>query len=162
MVRWLLVITTLGVGVRALWMGELYGAFFCASGVLLAIGHFLYGSVRASFSALRAGNLTRAHKLWKRTPTRFLTAESRAYYCWIAAALAEARGNLDDAKSELRKAIELPLRTKNDKTLALATLAAIHQKLGENDEARSRIEEVEALGPSARLVPLLDALRAKL
>lgn len=162
LVRWLLVFTTLGVGVHALLAGHLYGAFFCASGALLAIGHFLYGSVRASFAALRAGNLTRAHKLWKKTPTRFLTDESRAYHSWIAAALAEARGDLDEAKSQLREAIALPLRTKNDRTLAIATLAAIHEKLGENDDARKRIDEVEALGPSPRLVPLLDALRAKL
>lgn len=162
MVRWLLVFTTLGFGIHALVAGRIYGAFFCASGVLLALGHFLYGSVRASFAALRGGNLARAHKLWERTPTRFLTAESRAYHAWIAAALAEARGDLGAAKDELSRAIALPLRTKNDKTLALATLAAIHEKLGENDEARARIAEVDALGPSARLAPLLDALRAKL
>lgn len=162
MVRWLLVFATLGFGIHALLAGQLHGVFFCASGVLLAIGHFLYGSVRAAFAALRAGNLKRAHKLHARTPTRFLTKESRAYYAWTAAALAEARGDLAEAKAELVKAIALPLRTKNDKTLALATLAAIHEKLGEKDLALSRIADVEALGPSDRLAPLLDALRAKL
>lgn len=160
--RWLLVFSTLGFGIHALLAGQLHGVFFCASGVLLAIGHFLYGSVRASFAALRAGNLERAHKLHARTPTRFLTAESRAYYAWTAAALAEARGDLAEAKIQLAQAIGLPLRTKNDSMLAVATLAAIHQKLGETDEALARIEEVEAMGPSERLAPLLNALREKL
>lgn len=162
MVRWLLVFTTLGFGIHALVAGRMYGVFFCASGVMLAAGHFLYGSVRASFAALRGGNLQRAHKLWERTPTRFLTAETRTYYWWIAAALAEARGDLETAKSELQKAVDLPFRTKNDKTLALATLAAIHQKLDENDQAEVRISEAEALGPGSRLAPLLKSLRDKL
>lgn len=160
--RWLLVALSFGMGALELSQGRLHGALFLLGGTLLAAGHFLYGSVRAAFFALRRGDLARAQHLLDRTPTRFLTRESRAYRHWVLAALAEARGKLPESRDELRAAIAEGLRTKNDRVLALGTLAAVHVKLGERQDAEQALDQAEALGPEPRVRALLAKVRAQL
>lgn len=154
--RWLLVAMTVGFGTHLLTQGQWTGALFLASGALLAIGHWLYGSVRVAFLALRRGDMARAASLLERTPdTRLLSRESRAYRAWILAALAEARGELADAIAQLETAIDLGLRTKNDRVLALGTQAALHAKVGDRARAQQRLEQARALGPTERQHQLL-------
>lgn len=154
--RWLLVAMTFGFGVHLLTQGQWFGAIFLASGTLLLAGHWLYGSVRVAFLALRRGDMGRAASLIERTPdTRLLTKESRAYRAWILAALAEARGQLEAAVDHLEDAIELGLRTKNDRVLAFGTQAALLAKLGERERAEARLAEAQALGPTERQQQLL-------
>jgi tetratricopeptide (TPR) repeat protein len=162
LIRWLLIGLSFAFGIRELTEGRLVGLLFLAGGLLLFAGHFLYGSVRAAFFALRRGDLARAQRLLDRSPTRFQTRETRAYRHWVLAALAEARGKLPDARDELRAAIAEGLRTKNDRVLALGTLAAIHAKLGERDEAKKVLAEADALDPEPRVRALLDKVRAQL
>ncbi len=160
--RWLLIAMTLGVGVHLLRTGAWTGTIFLASATLLMAGHWLYGSVRAAFIALRRGDMSRAASLIERTPTRFLTRESRAYRNWILAALAEARGQIEAAVEHLEQTVALGLRTKNDRILALGTLAALLARKGDLDAARARLTEAEALGPTERQKALLEKVRTTL
>ncbi|MEM9069263.1 MAG: hypothetical protein AAGE52_12190 [Myxococcota bacterium] len=160
--RFLLVFLTVGAGIRALMQGHLYGAMFILGGMLLAAGHFLYGSVRAAFMALKRGNLKRAHQLLHRSPTRWLTAETRAYYHWTAAALSEARGEIDTAIEELERALTFPLRTTRDVVLARGTVAALWAKKGNRDKAIAHLDEADALGPQGEVAGLLAKIRADL
>ncbi|MCB9613219.1 MAG: tetratricopeptide repeat protein [Sandaracinus sp.] len=160
--RWLLVALSIAFGVLRLMQGQPVGVLFLVGGAMLAVGHFLYGSVRAAFFSLRRGDLARAQKLIERSPPRFQTAETRAYRHWVLAALAEARGKLPDARDELSRALEHGPKSTNDRVLALGTLAAIHLKLGERADATRRLDEAEALQPEPRVRALLAKVRAKL
>ncbi len=161
-IRWLLVALSLAFGIRELLEGRWHGGMFIGAGLLLGYGHFRYGSVRAAFVALRRGKLQRAAKLLHRTPTRWLSGQSRAYYEWVSAALAEAHGDVPKARDHLSAAVELPLRTDRDRVLALGTLAALHEKMGETAAADQRLNEAEELGPDEAVSRLLQQIRNKL
>lgn len=157
-VRWLLVVSFVGFGVHALMAGRPVGALSILSGIVLAAGHFLYGSVRLAFAALRRGDLARAHALLARTHPRWLTPRTRAYYHWVRAALAEARGQLSEAVEELEQAVARPL-PRRQRVLALGTLAALLAKLGDEEAARARLDEASRLGPSGDVAALLSRIR---
>ncbi len=161
-VRWLLVLSFFGFGAHALAAGRLAGALAILSGLVLIAGYFLYGSVHAAFAALRRGNLERAHALIVQTQPRWLTPRTRAYYHWVRAALAEAREQLPEATEELQRAVELPLRRRGERVLALGTLAALHAKNGEREEALARLDEAARLDPSDDVAALLSRIRDEL
>lgn len=162
MVRWALAASCLGFGLREVLNDRWQGLGFALVGLALMAGHFLFGSVRLAFFSLRRGDLARAQRLLERSPTRFHTRETRGYYHWVRAALAEARGTLPEARDELQTALGHRLRGDTDRVLALGTLAAIHAKLGERKEARQRLEEADALGPDVRVRALLAKVRAQI
>ena len=160
-VRWLLVFFSAGLGFYMFSTSAWSGGLLLISSLFLGAGHFLYGSVRASFVALQQGNLQRAAYLHSRTPVRFLTRESRAYYHWISAALAEARHDVDRACAEMKRALDFPLRTKRDQVLGMCTLAALCLHAGEIHEAKRHIDHAESLQPDPPLQDLLARLKAK-
>ncbi len=158
-IRWLLVVLFVVFGAHALAAGRPAGCLAIVSALVLAAGYFLYGSVHTAFVALRRGDLARAHGLITQTAPRWLTPKTRAYYHWVRAALAEARGQMPEAIDELEQALARPLRSDRERILALGTLAALRAKTGERDAALEALDEAERLGPSGEVTRLLSRIR---
>lgn len=158
-IRWPLVVVALGLAFLRGSSGDLLrAALFGTAALLLAWGHWRYGAVRVAFTALRQGRLTRALALIEGTDPSRLAPGFRAYYLWIRAAEADARGELGAAGDQLEAALAAGLRTRRDRVLALATLAAARGRDGHAQEALTALARAtrEAAGD-----PRLEALAAR-
>jgi len=159
-VRLLLFVVSAGMMVHAAtrqawpWV-LLYGG----AAALLVFGGVRYGSVRAAFVALRRGDLARAKKMIDESDPARLDRQSLAYYRWVEAALSEARGDLPKARDFLVRAVDDGLRTKDDRVIALCSLAAIHSRLDERAEAEARLAQAQSLGTGARAAAVIARAR---
>jgi ATP/maltotriose-dependent transcriptional regulator MalT len=130
---------------------------------LLAYGALRLGGVPSAFAALRRNDLGSAKRLLDQTSTRFLNADCRAKYAWVEAALAEASGDLTGARDKLVEALTGDaLARLPERGIALATLAAVHHRLGEVERARELLTEAQQTSASPDVQRLVEKLRAEL
>ncbi|MBK7778587.1 MAG: DUF2379 family protein [Sandaracinaceae bacterium] len=130
---------------------------------LLGYGAVRLGGVPSAFAALRRNDLASAKRLLDQTSTRFLNADSRAKYAWVQAALAEAAGDLTSARDKLHEALAGDaLVSRAERGIALATLAAVHHRLGETDRARELLGEAQQTSASPDVQRLVAKLTTQL
>lgn len=131
--------------------------------VMLAYGAVRLGGVPAAFAALRRNDLASAKRLLDQTSPRYLNADCRAKYAWVEAALAEAAGDLAGARDKLTLALEGDaLVRRPERGIALATLAAVHHKLGDVPRAHELLDEAQQTSASPDVQRLVEKLRAQL
>lgn len=130
--------------------------------LLLAYGAVRLGGVPAAFAALRRNDLAGAKRLLEQTNTRFLNADCRAKYAWVEAALAEAAGDLTGARDKLTQVLEGDsLARRPERGIALATLAAVHHKLGDLPRAQELLSEAQQTSASPDVQRLVEKLRGQ-
>lgn len=136
-IRAILVVTALSVGAWQLSRGHSSALWLVAAAVLLAYGHFRYGSVWLAMRALRAGNVDRAGRLLAQVKhPATLSSQQRAYF-ELASGLLAARAGADiEAEQHFRSALDHRLRTENDRCIAEVELARLLAKRGERVAAR--------------------------
>lgn len=128
--------------------------------LVLAYGALRLGGIPAAFAALRRNDLASAKRLVDQTNPRFLNAPSQAKRAWVMAALAEAAGDLEGARGQLEAALEGDgLSHKAERGIALATLAAIHQRLGHAARGRELLDEAAQTSASPDVQRLVEKLR---
>ncbi len=93
---------------------------------LFAYGYYKYGTVYAAFQQLKKNNIQKAEKLIDKVknPHR-LTKGHKGYYHFTKGIIASEKKEWDLGFSELTKALEFGLRTKNDTSIVLLNLAEI-------------------------------------
>mgnify|MGYP002369192972 FL=1 len=132
-------------------------------GVLLGYGALRMGGVPAAFAALRRNDLGSAKRLLDQTSKRYLNADCRAKYAWVEAALAEASGDLTGARDKLGEALAGDaLARRPERGIALATLAAVHLRLGDVPRAQQLLTEAQETSASPDVQRLVEKLRAEL
>jgi ATP/maltotriose-dependent transcriptional regulator MalT len=130
---------------------------------MLGYGAVRLGGVPSAFAALRRNDLASAKRLLDQTSTRFLNADSRAKYAWVEAALAEAAGDLGGARDKLLEALAgEALVSRAERGIALCTLAAVHQRLGEPERARELVREAQQASASPDVQRLVAKVTAQL
>ena len=130
---------------------------------LLAYGAVRLGGVPSAFAALRRNDLASAKRLLDQTSPRYLNADCRAKYAWVEAALAEAAGDLTTARDKLTQALEGDaLVRRPERGIALATLAAVHHRLGDAPRAQELLSEAQQTSASPDVQRLVEKLRAQL
>lgn len=93
---------------------------------LLIYGHFKYGTVYAAFQHLRKENYKKAEALLiKIKNPEKLSKNSKSYYHFTKGFIHLDKGDIDASFSELNKALQIGLRTKNDTAIVLLNLGAI-------------------------------------
>lgn len=93
---------------------------------LIIYGHFKYGTVYTAFQHLRRENYKKAEALLiKIKDPEKLSKSSKSYYHFTQGFILLDKGDLDDSFSELNKALQIGLRTKNDTAIVLLNLGAI-------------------------------------
>ena len=128
--------------------------------LLLGYGGLRQGGIPAAFAALRRNDLAGAKRLLDQTPTRFLDAECRAKHAWVQAALAEAAGDLPEARRLLEGALAGDgLTRKAERAIALATLSTIVTRAGEEARGAELLEEAARTSASPDVQRLVERVR---
>ncbi len=137
----------------------LFGAFFffmdenylnmslmlLAAGITV-YGHYRYGSVYAAFHELKGENYDKAEKLILEIKNpNYLVKSQRSYYHFTKGTLASHKGQWNESYSELTKALDLGLRTENDKSIVLLNLANVELKRHNLSQAKQFISEVRKI-----------------
>lgn len=130
--------------------------------VVLAYGALRLGGIPAAFAALRRNDLASAKRLLDQSNPRFLNAECQAKRAWVLAALAEAGGDLAEARRLLEQALEGEgLARKAERGVALATLAAVCLRLGDAARGGELLEQAAETSASPDVQRLVSKLRAE-
>lgn len=114
---------------------------------LFAYGYYKYGTVYAAFQQLKKNNIQKAEKLIAKVknPHR-LTKGHKSYYHFTMGIIASEKKEWDLGHSELTKALEIGLRTKNDTSIVLLNLAEIEferQKIQKAKDFLKKLNEFE-------------------
>ena len=116
-VRLLLILTAVAAGVTYVLRGESLGWLLLAAAGLLAVGYWRHATVWLAFRA------------------------DRAYFDFLHGVVAQARGNLEEARRSFSAAAAGPLRTGNMRSGVQYHLAVISLERGDKDAARSHLDE---------------------
>ena len=133
----------------------------------LTYGYFRYGAVWAAWRALKAMKYDRAKALIETVNNpQLLAPQQRAYYHFTQGILRMRDSKFGIAAEHLASAAEGSLRTSNDRSVALLTLAEAKVKGGEIDVAREYLAKAkemphkDGLGEAIRQVEsLVDEAR---
>lgn len=87
-----------------------------------------------------------------------LSKQQKSYYHFTTGLIASEKNELDLAKSELMKALEIGLRTKNDTSIVLLNLADIEYERTELSSAKEYLKKLK----DYELKPLLKSEMDKL
>ena len=120
--RILLILATTAYGTYQLTVGKPVGIVLVAAAGLLVFGYFRYGPIRPAFVALQMGNMSAVERLLStiRFP-HLLNNQSKAYLHWIKGVLnAQHADRLASAEDNLRSALNLGVRTSNDRCVLAA------------------------------------------
>lgn len=145
LIRVVLVLSSLGMAIL-FYLREDYantGLSLLAVGLFI-YGYFKYGTVYAAFQQLKKGNFDKAEKLISkiRNP-KDLSKQQKGYYYFTTGLIASEKNKLDFAKSELNKALEFGLRTKNDTSIVILNLANIEYELRELSLAKEYLDKLK-------------------
>ncbi len=112
---------------------------------LFAYGYFRYGTVYAAFRHLKKNNLKKAEKLIStiKNPNR-LTKGHKSYYHFTKGIIASEKKEWDSSYTELTKALEIGLRTKNDTSIVLLNLVEIEFERKKLNEAEDYLDKLKA------------------
>lgn len=133
-------------GIESAWY--LYLASF-----LLLITHFLFGNIWAAYGQLRKGNINEADQMVNSIKRpQWLLKQHRAYYFFIKGMIALQRKLLDQSEQHLQQALELGLRTNNDKALVSLNLAHINYTQNKRDAALQFLEKAKSFDSNDLLI----------
>lgn len=119
------------------------GLLIIAAG-LLWYGYFKYGTVYLAFHQIKKQNIGKAEKLISRIryPNK-LSKKQKSYYHFINGIIASEKNEFGLAKSELTKALEIGLRTKNDTSILILNLANIEYERKELLSAKEYLNKLK-------------------
>ena len=138
------------------------GLLLLVASAVLAVGYVRHGPVWLATRALQRGdNRTAASHLSSIAAPQRLGRQSRAYYEMASGVVAADHGRSAEAQQHLRSALELPLRTANDRALVEARLAALLVGTA-NAEASELLERAAGRSPNAPVKAEIDRVRASL
>jgi len=139
--------------------------YLYATTLLLVLTHVLFGTVVQAFQALRKGNPEHARTLLSQIHRpEWLLKRHRAYYYFVSGMLALNDKQIHYGKQDLKKALQLGLRSVQDKALATLNLAHACFTEGLFAEARQHLQtargfEINDLVLKKHLDELEEALR---
>ena len=124
------------------------------AGGLFIYGYFKYGTVYAAFQKIKKDNVEKAEELISKikNPDK-LTKGHKSYYYFTTGIIALEKKEFEKSHSDLTQALNIGLRTENDKSIVLLNLANIELLRNDFDKATEYIKKVRELN----LKPLVES-----
>ncbi|MDC8002970.1 hypothetical protein POV27_02845 [Aureisphaera galaxeae] len=124
------------------------------AGVLFIYGYFKYGTVYAAVQQVKRRNLKKAEVLISKikNPDKLIKGH-KSYYYFTTGLIALEKQELEKSHSDLTQALEIGLRTKNDKSIVLLNLAHIELLRKDHTKASEYIKKVREMD----LNPLVES-----
>ncbi len=124
------------------------------AGGLFIYGYFKYGTVYAAFQQMKKDNIEKAEELISKIkkPDR-LNKGHKSYYYFTTGIIALEKKEFEKSHSDLTQALNIGLRTENDKSIVLLNLANIELLKKNYNEAIEYIKKVRKLD----LKPLVES-----
>ncbi|WP_197276691.1 hypothetical protein [Mangrovimonas sp. ST2L15] len=124
------------------------------AGGLFIYGYFKYGTVYAAFQQIKKDNVKKAEELISKikNPDK-LTKGHKSYYYFTTGIIALEKKEFEKSHSDLTQALNIGLRTENDKSIVLLNLANIELLRNDFDKATEFIKKVRELN----LKPLVES-----
>lgn len=124
------------------------------AGGLFIYGYFKYGTVYAAFQQMKKENIKKAEELISKikNPEK-LTKGHKSYYYFTTGIIALEKKEFEKSHSDLTQALNIGLRTENDKSIVLLNLANIELLEKNYNEANEYIKRVRELN----LKPLVES-----
>ena len=124
------------------------------AGGLFIYGYFKYGTVYAAFQQIKKDNVKKAEELISKikNPDK-LTKGHKGYYYFTTGIIALEKKEFEKSHSDLTQALDIGLRTENDKSIVLLNLANIELLREDYNKAIEYIKKVMLL----KLKPLVES-----
>ncbi len=164
LIRIILIVVSLGMAILFYLRDDFMnaGLLLLAAG-LIVYGYFKYGTVYAAFQQLKKENFDKAEKLIAKIKNpNNLSKQQKSYYHFTTGIIASEKNELDFANSELNKALEIGLRTKNDTSIVLLNLAHIEYEREEWSFAKEYIKKLEDFDLNPLVKSEMDKLIKKI
>ena len=124
------------------------------AGGLFIYGYFKYGTVYAAFQQMKKDNIKKAEQLISKikNPDKLIKGH-KSYYYFTTGIIALEKKEFEKSHSDLTQALNIGLRTENDKSIVLLNLANIELLKKNYNEANEYIRKVREL----HLKPLVES-----
>tara|TARA_R100000306_G_scaffold61458_1_gene64101 strand:+ start:77 stop:604 length:528 start_codon:yes stop_codon:yes gene_type:complete len=124
------------------------------AGGLFIYGYFKYGTVYAAFQQIKKDNVKKAEELISKikNPDK-LTKGHKSYYYFTTGIIALEKKEFEKSHSDLTQALDIGLRTENDKSIVLLNLANVELLREDYNKAIEYIKKVRQL----KLKPLVES-----
>ncbi len=124
------------------------------AGGLFIYGYFKYGTVYAAFQQIKRDNIKKAEELISKikNPDK-LTKGHKSYYYFTTGIIALEKKEFEKSHSDLTQALDIGLRTENDKSIVLLNLSNVELLREDYNKAIEYIKKVRQL----KLKPLVEA-----
>lgn len=130
----------------------LNGAFMLIGALILIYCHFRYGTVWRAFQSIKKNEYDKAKKeLLQIKKPELLANSQKGYYYWSLGLIKLFENELDASEKFIRIALDIGVRTENDKTLIKLTQSEIYLKRGQLEEARKIFNEAKSTSHKPRL-----------
>lgn len=163
-VRLVLALFTIAMGVFYYSKGNIQSALMMLIALALFVsGYFFNGTVYAAFRQLKKQNFEKAKSILAKTKhPNALKKSQRAYYYFVSGFIALNEKRLNDSFNDLTTALDLGLRTENDRSIALLNLANIEIERNNSLNAKGYIERALELNCSELVLLELKKLNEKI
>ncbi|WP_121668012.1 tetratricopeptide repeat protein [Mesonia aquimarina] len=120
---------------------------------LFIYGYFKYGTIYAAFQQIKKNNIKKAEKLISKVknPNK-LTKREKSYYYFTTGIIALEKKKFEKSHSDLTQALDIGLRTENDKSIVLLNLANIELLREDHNKAIEYIKILKQL----KLKPIVE------
>lgn len=147
-IRIILIVSSLGMAILFYSKEDFgnMGLALIAAGFFV-YGYYKYGTVYTAFQQIKKSNFKKAEKLIAKIKNpNSLAKGHKSYYHFTKGIIASEKKEWDYSYSELTKALEVGLRTKNDTSIVLLNLADIEferKKFNEAEDFLKKLKEFE-------------------
>ena len=130
---------------------------------LFVYGYFKYGTVYIAFNQIKKGEYKKAEKLIAKIKNpNTLSKAHKSYYHFTKGLIASEKEEWESSATQLTKALNIGLRTKNDTSIVLLNLAIVEFERNNFEKAKELLEKMKEYDLKPLIKTEMDKLTDKI